>query len=125
MFSIIRDETRDPDRGQFYIQLTDGIHIGPDVPPRELWHRLGYWCDKGHLQTIQRNLDQEIGPDPSGATGKEIERLRAENATLQRRLEKVGLLANSDTYILFEKAIAELQRLKDGVHYEFLKVNPF
>jgi hypothetical protein len=44
MFSIKKDENRKYEKGQYYVMLAD---IDPESHET---NRLGYWCDKAHLE---------------------------------------------------------------------------
>lgn len=76
------------------------------------------------IANLQARLDA-VDVTENDRLRAENSHLRGENATLQRRLEKVGLLQNAETWNQLERVIAELQRCKDGLHYEYLRVHPF
>lgn len=61
MINIIHNPSRDASHGEFYVELVK-TDFGDDAPPRDLWSRVGYWCDRKHLEgivsTAQRELDR-------------------------------------------------------------------
>ena len=51
MLNVTFDPRRPYADGQYYVELTD--HLLNDY---EKVNRLGYWCDKGHLRHMARQL---------------------------------------------------------------------
>ena len=90
MLCITYDETRTPDKGQFYLELAGPVW-GQDAHPhadRGLCNRLGYWCDEAHLQawvsTIQHKIAKSKEPKVQQYRKKRIQveamQLTRENA---------------------------------------------
>lgn len=59
MLNIVKNEDRMG--GTYYVELID-MRLGrDDKPPGERSLRIGYWCDKGHLETIKAAVDGALG----------------------------------------------------------------
>lgn len=63
MLNVTFDPKRPADRGQYFVELIDIRHFERGLGG-ENWdsNRLGYWCDKGHLQTIAHAVLCKLNP---------------------------------------------------------------
>lgn len=67
MLNVSFDPNRPVDQGQYFVEL-----IKPhDLPHGDRADRLGYWCDKGHLRHMAKQLLQ---PFAGGILGQLIDK---------------------------------------------------
>ena len=61
MLNVTFDPSRRVDDGQYFVELSD--HPKGDL---QRVNRLGYWCDKGHLKHMARQLVQPFAGEILG-----------------------------------------------------------
>lgn len=62
MFSVDFDPGRNPDNGQFFVSIIEPDHdelINGNIEVRHT-NRLGYWCDRGHLDSFTSAIEAAI-----------------------------------------------------------------
>lgn len=109
MFSVDFDPGRNPEKGQFYVKLMvpdDPLEPGKDVAKQD---QLGYWCDKGHLQSFARSIEHAIQRESTHS------RTFAEWTVATELLRNIGAIPHPINYEI-EVALKHIDQIREELH---------